>query len=239
MDSNSSDARFDELFGNPAIQLLPSSNPSPAVVSPRWTSRLDSLHDSELISAVKKMSTSQLLVEWRNRSKYGVAADLTRQQLIVNVVLHIQPERTPVTGEPSNLAKLVANANLAMVVSDDPTGEKRNAAKRARQTQFSLAGQVGAQGTKTRRAQLAAEVQVSVPSKYTDDEVRLIRWMCANGWKDEAVANHFGNRTKPAMVWAIRKGVSYKSVSGVATSGPAAPAPVRKHTLPSAHNRRS
>lgn len=242
--STNSDALFDSLFDASSSGLAPTlvtgKALGPAVTSPAWTSRLDALRGPDLTAALKRLGTKQLLTEWRHRSTHGVADGLTRQQLILNVALAIEPERLRLLDEPKEIVKLVKNVNLAMTVADDPTGVKRDAAALARTSQFSLAGQVGAQDTKVRRAALAAATGESVSSKYTDEEVRMIRRMCELGWKDEAVAHHFGDRTKQAMIWAIRKGVSYKSVSGIAdaSSCPPAPAPVTKATQPKSTNRR-
>lgn len=225
-----------ETYGPIALVEGHATITSLSVVQPN---RLDALRGSELTAALKKMSTKQLTTEWRNRSPHGVAANLDRQQLIINVALSIEPLRERQDGEPNEMRKLVRGVNNALTVAADPTGAKRDAAKLARQAQFSLAGQVGAQGTKERRAEAAAQVGEPLPSKYTDDEVRLIRTMCALGWKDADVAAHFHNRTKPAMIWAIRKGISYKSVDGQADVAPEAPAPVVKTTKPSIHNRRA
>ncbi len=241
----SSDDLFTQLFDTPdrsdtcgsALTLVQGSATQLAVV-PAWTSRLDALRGDELTAALKRMGTKQLQVEARNRLPLGVDHGANRQQLMISVAMAIEPQRERKLDEPGELRKLVNGVNNALIVQADPTGVKREAAKLARQAQFSLAGQVGAQDTKVRRAAAAQELGTSVPSKYTDDEVRTIRWMCLHGWNDIDTAAHFNNRTKPAMIWAIRKGVSYKSVSGVAETGPAAPAPVVKTTKPSVHNRR-
>ena len=208
---NSSDARFDELFGAPGT---PAPVPAPAPKPVKEPQALTLLKGLELSRYLKRSSTAKLRGWLQSRVGYQVPEDWDRYHVIAVLGAILEP----LTDEQKqrDFDKLLPNALRMAADMADPDGSKAHAAAMARKLAMHKAGKRGAEDAKARRAKAG----VAVGSKYSDDEVRIIRWMCANGWKDQQVAEFWCMRTKPAMIWAIRTGVSYKSVQGVALTGP-------------------